>query len=132
MTQKTVEVAVGVIKSGSDIFISKRHESQHQGGFWEFPGGKIEHGETVEAALSRELLEEVNISVVNSVQLQVIEHDYGDKCVRLVVHLVENYEGEPRGLESQECRWVNVLNLHEYAFPEANKSIVAKLQGELL
>ena len=89
MAKKVVEVAVGVIKRDEHIFITKRDESQHQGGLWEFPGGKIEAGESVTEALARELREEVNIDVHSSQSLLDIEHDYGDKCVKLLLECVQ-------------------------------------------
>lgn len=85
MTIKIVNVAVGVIKKNNAIFICKRADEQHQGGLWEFPGGKVEAGESVFVALKRELIEEVGLTIHSSSQLMVIEHDYGDKCVKLDV-----------------------------------------------
>nr|WP_247682427.1 8-oxo-dGTP diphosphatase MutT [Pseudoalteromonas sp. MMG013] len=131
VSKKVIEVAVGVIKTGSKIFISKRHESQHQGGLWEFPGGKVEIGETAFTALKRELKEEVNIDVLGSRELQIIEHDYGDKCVRLIVHIVDKFAGEAKGLEAQLCQWVEITSLNNYAFPAANQAIIDKLHTEM-
>ena len=77
MTIEIVHVAVGVIKKNNAIFICKRADEQHQGGLWEFPGGKVEAGESVFVALKRELIEEVGLTIHSSSQLMVIEHDYG-------------------------------------------------------
>lgn len=131
---KVVHVAVGVIKRGDEIFLSKRAEHLHQGGFWEFPGGKVEMGETVEDALYRELQEELNIQInkQSMVPLTVVEHDYGDKQVRLDTWIVEHFDGQPIGNEGQECAWVNVNNLHHYEFPEANKTIIDEIRKQLL
>ncbi|MFQ3259497.1 MAG: 8-oxo-dGTP diphosphatase, partial [Pseudoalteromonas distincta] len=93
MTIEIVHVAVGVIKKNNAIFICKRADEQHQGGLWEFPGGKVEAGESVFVALKRELIEEVGLTIHSSSQLMVIEHDYGDKCVKLDVHVVSNFSG---------------------------------------
>jgi 8-oxo-dGTP diphosphatase len=128
--KKVVEVAVGVIKANNKIFISKRHDTQHQGGLWEFPGGKVETGETVFEALKRELKEEINIDVNSSFELKTIDHDYTDKSVRLSVHLVEDFTGEAKGLESQTCQWVSIDELVNFDFPEANKEIISLLQSQ--
>lgn len=124
---KIVEVAVGVIKRDNTIYISKRHEKLHQGGLWEFPGGKREDGETIEQTLQRELKEEVGIDFIEQTPLLVIEHDYGDKKVRLDVRLVEAFTGEPSHQENQQAMWVNIQQLPDYDFPQANKIIVDTL-----
>ncbi|BBN80362.1 7,8-dihydro-8-oxoguanine-triphosphatase [Pseudoalteromonas sp. A25] len=131
MTIKRVHVAVGVIIKNNKVFVTKRGEHQHQGGLWEFPGGKVEQGETVTDALKRELQEEINILTHKSQPFMVIEHDYIDKQVCLDIHLVMEFSGEPKGLEGQQCDWVALEKLHELAFPAANLEIVAKLQADL-
>ncbi|MCF6434934.1 MULTISPECIES: 8-oxo-dGTP diphosphatase MutT [Pseudoalteromonas] len=130
MQKKIVNVAVGVIMKNRHVFVSKRAEHQHQGGLWEFPGGKVEAQESIFHALKRELAEEVNITVNSSQALMRIEHDYGDKHVCLDIHLVEDFSGEAKGLEGQLCQWVAIENLHELSFPEANREIVSKLQSD--
>ncbi|GAB0110833.1 8-oxo-dGTP diphosphatase MutT [Pseudoalteromonas distincta] len=127
MTTKIVNVAVGVIKKNNGIFICKRGDEQHQGGLWEFPGGKIEAGESVFSALQRELIEEVGITIHSSSQLMVIEHDYSDKCVKLDVHVVSNFSGEAHGAEGQPSEWVAISELENYDFPEANTEIIEKI-----
>jgi len=129
MTIKIVNVAVGVIKKNNAIFICKRADEQHQGGLWEFPGGKVEANESVFAALRRELTEEVGITIHSSSQLMVIEHDYGDKCVKLDIHVVSNFSGEAHGAEGQPSEWVNISELTHYDFPAANAEIIEKLQS---
>lgn len=124
---KMVEVAVGVIKRNNKIYISKRADGLHQGGKWEFPGGKREANETIEQALVRELSEEIGIQVTQQSQFMLIEHDYGDKKVRLDVRLVRNFEGEPKHQEGQKSQWVDINDLSQFIFPEANKAIINKL-----
>ncbi|MFT6896855.1 MAG: 8-oxo-dGTP diphosphatase [Paraglaciecola sp.] len=126
---KLVDVAVGVIKRDQQIYISKRADGLHQGGKWEFPGGKQEAGETLPEALARELFEEVGIKVLKQQAFLLIEHDYGDKKVRLHVQLVEAFSGEPAHREDQIGMWVEIDRLQDFQFPAANGQIVQKLQN---
>lgn len=131
--KKRVHVAVGVISDGADrILISRRAEHLHQGGLWEFPGGKVEVDETVEQALRRELFEELAIEVIEQQPLLTIAHDYSDKSVLLDVWWVSAFSGEPLGREGQPLRWVNISVLHEIEFPAANQPIIAAVQSKLI
>jgi 8-oxo-dGTP diphosphatase len=123
-----VDVAVGVIKDGNKIYISKRADDLHQGGKWEFPGGKREKNESIEQALTRELSEEIGIKVTKQSSFMLIEHDYGDKKVRLDVRLVEEFEGVASHQEGQQSQWVDIDNLSQYTFPDANEVIIEKLK----
>ncbi len=129
---KLVHVAVGVlIDDAGRILITRRADDAHQGGLWEFPGGKVEAQESVTEALIRELVEELGVTVHASLPLMEIRHDYGDKQVLLDIHQVRDWQGEPRGLEGQPLAWVAVSGLAQYEFPEANKPIIARLlQGD--
>jgi 8-oxo-dGTP diphosphatase len=125
--KKQIHVAVGVIRNTSgEILIALRHPDSHQGGLWEFPGGKVEPNETVQVALARELEEELGIAVQPSDCQPLIEihHDYGNKQVLLDVWWVSDFDGEPSGREGQPLRWVAVSELVDYAFPAANVPIV--------
>jgi 8-oxo-dGTP diphosphatase len=124
---KIVEVAVGVIKRDNKIYISKRADDLHQGGKWEFPGGKREANETIEQTLVRELSEEIGIQVTKQSHFMLIEHDYGDKKVRLDVRLVEDFEGEASHQEGQQSQWVRITELNQFRFPDANQVIIDKL-----
>ena len=136
MSNTSIHVAVGVIfdnQQSDQILIAKRPQHLHQGGLWEFPGGKVAAGETVDQALKRELFEELGITVTQSQPLMQIEHNYSDKQVFLDIWTVTQYSGEARGLEGQECRWVAMQQLlcaeSKYQFPEANKAILEKLKS---
>ena len=120
-----VHVAVGVILGpAGDILISKRHDDSHQGGLWEFPGGKVEPGESVEAALDRELHEELGIRVTSCRALIEVHHDYTDKEVFLDVWLIDGFSGEPLGREGQPLAWCAPASLADFDFPAANQPIV--------
>ncbi|MGI2854839.1 8-oxo-dGTP diphosphatase MutT [Shewanella algae] len=128
---KRVHVAVGVIKSGEQILLAKRHGHLHQGGKWEFPGGKVETGETVTQALARELIEEVGLKVTGSTPFMLLSYDYPDKQVLLDIHLVTEFSGTAYGVEGQQVEWVHLEKLQEYAFPDANQPILDKILAEL-
>ena len=120
-----VHVAVGVILDGhGNILITRRASDAHQGGLWEFPGGKVEDGETLQVALSRELREELGIEIGRTSELLEVRHDYGDKAVLLDVHVVWEFNGEARGLENQPLSWVAPQELWQFEFPAANVPIV--------
>ena len=123
---KRIHVAAAVIR-GKDgqILIAKRCDDKHQGGLWEFPGGKVEAGETAQAALARELEEELGILVTTARPLIQVRHDYPDKHVLLDVWDVSAFTGEPHGAEGQPLAWVSAKQLSEYEFPAANRPIVA-------
>lgn len=125
---KFVHVAVGVvIDTDGKVLIAKRPHNAHQGGLWEFPGGKVADGESLLAALTRELYEELAISVETTEPLIKINHDYGDKIVLLDVHKVLSFSGVARGNEGQPIKWVDVSALKQYSFPAANHAIVTSL-----
>jgi 8-oxo-dGTP diphosphatase len=125
-----VHVAVGVIRDRQgNILITRRHANSHQGGLWEFPGGKLESGESVVHALRRELEEELAIHLESARALLTIEHDYADKAVLLDVWLVEDYSGQAVGREGQPLRWVAPAALADFSFPAANQPIVDACQS---
>jgi len=126
---KLVQVAVGVVKNtDGQVLISLRDESLHQGGLWEFPGGKIESEESAEQALARELNEELGITVIATTPLITIKHQYPDLAVQLNVFLVEHFSGDAKSCEGQPFKWVNTDELANHAFPTANQPIITAAQ----
>ncbi|MBA1330850.1 thiamine monophosphate synthase, partial [Candidatus Endoriftia persephone str. Guaymas] len=103
------------------VLISKRHEHLHQGGLWEFPGGKLEPGESVEAALRRELYEELGIRISRFEPLIRVTHHYAECSVLLDVYRVFSYQGEPRGMEGQPLNWVLPEAMELALFPAADR-----------
>lgn len=121
-----LHVAVGVITNlRGQVLIARRPEHLHQGGLWEFPGGKLEPGETVRDALCRELREELAIEVRRAEPMLSVRHAYPDRRVLLDVWRVNEFTGEPHGAENQKLCWVEPDHLEQYRFPAANKPIVA-------
>jgi 8-oxo-dGTP diphosphatase len=132
---KRIHVVAAVIVSADQqqIFISRRADHLHQGGFWEFPGGKVEADESPESALARELFEELDIRVEVAQPYMQVEHDYPDKQVFLDIWQVDSFTGTARGKEGQECRWVSLQELLIeqseciFHFPAANQPILERL-----
>lgn len=124
-----LQVAVGVIKNNAGkILISQRPKQVHQGGLWEFPGGKVESGESVQQALKRELFEELAIQIEKTEPLIKIRHTYPDVSVLLDVWTVTHFSGQAYGCEGQTVRWVEATELINYDFPAANLPIIHAAQ----
>ena len=119
-----IHVAFGLVLDNYRVFVAQRDQNAHQGGLWEFPGGKVDAGETVEAALSRELNEELGIFVDYAEPVMQIKHDYTDKIVLLDVWQIARYRGEPSGCEGQPVKWLAINELLAEQFPAANQAIV--------
>lgn len=130
-----ISVAAGIILKRSDsgryhVLLAKRDSKKHQGGLWEFPGGKIEPCESSSDALIRELKEELDISVERHRFYEELSFNYVDKKVHLIFFLVETFSGKEVGVEEQEICWVEIKKLLEYPFPKANQPIVDKLLSD--
>ena len=126
----TLHVAVGIIYNPQrQILIAKRAKHKYQGGLWEFPGGKVEAGETVRQALDRELQEEIGIEVITASPLRKITHDYDEKQILLYVWRVTEFKGVAKGNEGQTVRWIATEEFSDYHFPEANSTIIGQLTG---
>lgn len=125
-----IHVAVGVIRNAQgDILLTRRPDHVHQGGLWEFPGGKCEAGESAQQALARELEEELGIVVQQARPLMRIDHTYPDgQRVLLDVWQVEHWEGHAWGREKQHLEWCAVKNLKDRAFPAANNPIITAVR----
>lgn len=128
MQQNVIHVAVGVIVRQRQILLALRNSKQHQGGKWEFPGGKLEAGESVQQALIRELQEEIGITVTDCSAFMQLQYDYPEKTVLLDIWLVTDFSCEPHGREGQPLRWASIEELSSLALPDANQPIVERIQ----
>ncbi len=124
-----IQVSAGVLKDRQGrVLLARRPETSHQGGLWEFPGGKVEPGETGEEALRRELLEELGVEIRDHRRLVRVIHDYGDRKVVLDTWLVSRWRGQPRGREGQPLAWVEPEKLPQWEMPAADRPIVGALR----
>jgi len=126
-------VAVGVIYRRGRILIDKRKPEGLLGGLWEFPGGKKQRGETLQAALRREIREELTLRVRVGRQIAVVDHAYSHFHVHIHAFACTYVRGVPRCVTCDAFKWVRPGDLGRYAFPAANKKIIAILcshQGE--
>jgi A/G-specific adenine glycosylase len=125
-------IGVGVVRNGAgEVLIDQRLNEGLLGGLWEFPGGKQEPGEAIEATIARELQEELAIEAEVGEELIVVDHAYSHKKLRFVVHLCRWLSGEPQPLASQQVRWVRPEQLADFPFPAANARIIAALLERL-
>ena len=127
MIKKTIGVGV-IWNQQGQILIDRRRPTGVLGGFWEFPGGKIETGETSEECIKREIWEELGIVIEVGKHLITIAHTYAHLNVTLIVHHCQHIDGVPQPIECDEIRWVNLEELDEFNFPEANFQIIAALR----
>ena len=126
-----VHVAVAIIKNAEkQVLLALRQAHQHQGGLWEFPGGKVEQDESVFDALVREIKEELAVTILAAKPLTTLSHEYSDKSVLLDVWCVDAFSGTPHGREGQSLRWCDITDLIDDEFPAANVGIIKALRQE--
>lgn len=118
------EVAIGLVVAEGHVLVCQRQRGDRFEDCWEFPGGKIEAGETPEECLHRELGEELGIAVRVVCSLPVIRHDYGDLKVQLWPFVVEVTSGKPENRAARALRWVNAAELVGLRFPQANAGLI--------
>ena len=122
------EVVIGVIHRNGRILIDKRKPNGLLGGLWEFPGGKVRKGESLKTALTREVREELGITVRILRPLATVQHSYSHFSVTLHAFECAHKSGTPTCRTCADCRWVHPKQLKSFAFPAANKKIMAALQ----
>lgn len=133
MTLPHKQIGVAVIRNDQgEILIDRRLETGEMAGLWEFPGGKIEAGETVTDCIIREIKEEINLEIAVGDRLLLIEHDYPKFKVSLHVHWCTVLGGTAQPLECAEIKWVTPKALDHYTFPAANQAIIEAIQKQTL
>jgi mutator protein MutT len=125
-TREAIPVLAAVIEREGRFLVTRRLEGSHLSGYWEFPGGKCDPGETHEACLARELREELGVEARIGDELVLTEHTYPDRTVRLHFRRCEIL-GDPKPLLNQEMRWVSREEMRRLPFPDADRELIAHL-----
>lgn len=126
-----LEVVAAMIRLGGKALLCRRPEGKNQGGKWEFPGGKIEPGETGEQALARECREELDVELRVGAALADVAQAYPGRTVHLTLYAAQILRGEPRRLEHSEIRWVPIPELAAYDLCPADARLLEQLRGLL-
>lgn len=124
-----IEVAAGLVFRQGRVLITQRKAQEHLGGFWEFPGGKREPGETFPECLRRELREELGIEVEVKELIESLLHHDPAKTVRLEFYRCVLVQNDPQPLGCQALAWVTAEELFSYDFPPADTRLLARIQG---
>jgi len=126
-------VTAGIILQGDRILICQRHRSDPYGLQWEFPGGKVQNGEDLRAALRRELAEELSIDAEIGNEVFRVSHRYPDRYVEVVFFLIRSYRGTVENLVFEAVEWSSLVALAQYDFLEADRELVNRLaRGEII
>jgi 8-oxo-dGTP diphosphatase len=120
------DVVCAIIEREGRFLIARRSPGRHLALKWEFPGGKVESGESEIEALDRELLEELGVRVEIFERLTPVEHSYPERSLRLIAYRCRIIEGEPQAGEHEELRWIGIGEASDYDFPEADQPILVE------
>lgn len=126
------QIAVGILEKNGKVLIAKRRDNQMLGGLWEFPGGKVENGESYEECLIREFSEEVDLSISILSKICEVDHAFTHFTITIHAYLCSCIDGKPKPLSGSELKWVFPEKLSDFPFPKANKIIIEKYQASLL
>lgn len=122
-------VAAIIRGAGQRVLLARRSAGGPHGGLWEFPGGKVEDGESPEAALEREIREELGVEVAVGEAVMEVEHHYPHLSIRLLAYECRVRRGTPRPLECAAVAWVEPRMLQTYPMPEADRPIARRLSN---
>ena len=120
-------VAAALYDGDGRVLIAERPAGKHMAGRWEFPGGKVNAGESEAEALARELREELGVTIIASRPFMRLAHSYADRDVELSMWIVEDFQGEPQSLDRQRLKWVQPARLMEEDILEADRPFVTAL-----
>lgn len=125
----TLVVACALVDADRRVLIAQRPQGKQLAGLWEFPGGKLEAGETPEAALIRELREELEIETKEAclAPLTFASHTYGDWHLMMPLYVCRKWQGTPVATEHSALKWVRPQKLHDYPMPPADIPLIAPL-----
>ncbi len=130
ITHPPIDVVAGVIRGADGTFlITQRMADDTLGGYWEFPGGKVEPGEELVAALRRELREELGVETEIGAEIQRVVHAYPDRDVRVYFYEARIVSGEPARLEVADLAWIRAEQFDDYQFPEADRPLLDLLRS---
>lgn len=133
MNKPIVQVAAGIVRNEfGQIYLTQRLEGQDFAQALEFPGGKVDQGETPEEAVARELEEEIGIQVLSAFPYEHFSFEYPTKVIEFFFYLIEEWIGEPFGREGQDGFWIAQAELDEGQFPPANERLIGKLKAEII
>jgi mutator protein MutT len=128
----SIEVSAGLVFRAGQLLITQRPAGGHLAGYWEFPGGKREPGESFQQCLARELHEELAVAVRVHEEIERITHDYPEKSVHLRFFrcTLQNADSQPRPIGCQAIAWVTRETLADYQFPGADARLLTRLAAE--
>ena len=132
MTLKAVEVVAALIWRGERFFVCQRPANKARALLWEFPGGKVDPGESHEEALVRECREELAVDLKVGELYMAVSHPYPDLQVRLFLYHAQIVKGEPRLLEHADCAWITARELDDFDFCPADEEIIQKLKADYI
>src|SRR5215475_11666945 len=129
MPLERIDVVAAIIRMNGKILITQRLDNVHLAGLWEFPGGKVEAGESLQMALRREIREELGIEIRVDDKVLTLDYDYPTKSVRLHFFYCTVLDGDAQPLNVADLRWVSAHDIGNYQFPPADAEIINILRS---